>query len=429
MKYSIGLDLGTSSVKAVLFDGTEVIKKASAPFELKTCALSDGAEYIGFSADDYAKTVFGVIAELAKHVNGNICGIAMASASGNALLCDDNGNAMINAYSWTTPAFPQESQQIYGHIERKDGAYVSGWGYSCILPLAHLAHVKVHSPEILDNAKTICMSTEYLLYKMTGKWGIDRSTAVPFYLLEQETGKWHTPYLKALNIKEEQLPKVYESGELLGEITQEFANKYGINSDCKVYLGSFDHPSGAIANNVVNVGDLLLSCGTSWVLFFPYSDRKFLIENGFLCDTFLSKQKGVWGAMSSIAKISGNIDKIIEKNISSVDKVRYFNEYASLANRGADGLRINPITDVDKDFSEYSKENIARALMEGAAYLLKERLDSLKQLGIEFTSVKMAGGPSQSKLWVEIISYIIDKPIEVIYGVDSGAVGAAKRCF
>ena len=100
-KYSIGLDLGTSSVKAVLFDGEKIIKKASAPFEIKRCALKDGAKYLGFSADGYADTVFGVISELAKEVNGNIYGIAMASASDNTVVCDKNGKlfAILEAIS------------------------------------------------------------------------------------------------------------------------------------------------------------------------------------------------------------------------------------------------------------------------------------------------------------------------------------------
>lgn len=426
-RYSVGLDLGTSSVKGVLFDGEKILNSVSAPFELKTCKLTDGAEYIGFSADNYAETVFGVISRLAKEVNGKICGIAMASASGNTVICNKNGNAAIDAYSWTNAPFIEESEKVYGIIESKAAAYVSGWGYFCTFPLSHLAHVKVHSHEILENCGKICMSTEYLLFKMTGKWGIDRSTAVPFYLLEQETGKWHKPYLDALNITEDKLPCVYESGDLLGNITEEFSEKYGIDKNCKVYLGSFDHPSGAIANNVVNEGELLLSCGTSWVLFFPFSNRKTLIENGLLCDTFLSKEKGLWGAMCSIAQISKNIDKIIEKHISRTDKIRLFNEYAEKASRGAEGLKINPVTDADKDLSEYKKENIARAVMEGAANLLKEKLEYLKTLAIKFNSVKMAGGPSQSKIWVEIIRYTIEKPVEVIYGIDSGAVGAAIR--
>ena len=428
-KYSVGLDLGTSSVKGVLFDGEKVIKSYSAPFEIKTCSLKGGAKYLGFSADDYAETVFGVISDLAKEISGKISGIAMASASGNTVICDRNGNSVLNVYSWTNAPFKQESEKVYGIIDRKEAAYVSGWGYSCTFPLAHLAHVKTHSPEIIENCGKVCMSTEYLLYKMTGKWGIDRSTAVPFYLLEQLTGKWHKPYLEVLGITEDKLPKVYESGDLLGSITEEFSEKYGIDKNCKVYFGSFDHPSGAIANNVIEEGELLLSCGTSWVLFFPYRDRQKLIENGLLCDTFLSKEKGLWGAMSSVAQISKNIDKIIENNISKTDKIKLFNEYSEKAERGAGGLKINLLTDAEKDFSAYKKENIARAVMEGAANLLKGKLDFLQTLGIDFNSVKMAGGPSQSKIWVEIIRYTINKPVDVIYGVDSGAVGAAMRAF
>ena len=429
MKYSIGLDLGTSSVKAVLFDGEKVIKSESAPFEIKQCKLNNGAEYTGFSADKYAETVFGVISKLASHVDGKVCGIAMASASGNTVLCDKNGNAIIDAYSWTANPYFEETEKVFGVIEQKDAAKVSGWGYFGTFPLSHLAHIKVNVPETFEKCEKVCMSTEYLLYKMTGKWGIDKSTAVPFYLLEQETGKWHKPYLDALGITENMLPEVYESGALLGEITQDFADKYGIDKNCKVYLGSFDHPSGAIANDVVSEGQLLLSCGTSWVLFFPYHDRETLIENCILCDTFLSSQKGLWGGMLSIPQISKDVDKILTNNVSKKDKIKLFNQYSKMAEVGAGGLKINPATDSDKDFSGYSKENISRAVMEGAAYLLKEKLEYLKQLGITFESVKMAGGPSQSEIWVDIIRYVIDKPVQVVYGVDSGAVGAAKRCF
>ena len=76
------------------------------------------------------------------------------------------------------------------------------------------------------------------------------------------------------------------------------------------------------------------------------------IENRILCDTFLSKEKGLWGAMSSVAQVSKKIDKIIEDNISKTDKIKLFNKYSEKAQKGAGGLKINPVTDFDKDFSE-----------------------------------------------------------------------------
>lgn len=426
-KYFIGLDLGTSSVKAVLFDGEKVIKKTASPFSIKDCTLTDGVTYKGFDIDSYAETVFKVISTLASKVDGNVYGISMASASGNTVVCDKNGKPMLDAYSWTNGVIEKESQMVYGSLTSSYVQNVCGWPYFSTFPLSHLAQIKVHKPEVIDNLGMVCMSTEYLLYKMTNKWGIDKSTAVPFYLLEQQAGNWHEPYLKALGITKDKLPKVYNSGDLLGEITEEFASKYKINKDCKVFLGSFDHPSGAIANGVVNEGELLLSCGTSWVLFFPYKDRQKLIKNNLLCDTFLSSEKGLWGAMCSIAQVSLKIDKIIDKTFDGKDKLMLFNEYSQKASRGAGGLSINPVLDSDKDFSSYSKENVARALMEGAANMLKEKFENLKQLGITFNLAKMAGGPSKSSVWVDVIRYTLNIPVEVIYGVDSGAVGAAKR--
>lgn len=427
--YSIGLDLGTSSVKAVLFDGEKVIETASAKYDIVTCRLTDKAEYKGLKAERYKDVVFGVIKELASKVNGDILGISMASASGNTLLVDKQGKPLTDIYSWTASGFENEIKEIYGSLDSGEVAKISGWGFFNTFPLAHLAHIKVHKPQLLESCDKVCMSEGYLFYHMTGKWGIDRSTAVPFYLLEQETGKWHQEYLDKLGISEDKLPSVYESGAFLGNITEEFSALTGINKKCKVYLGSFDHPSGAVANEVFNEGDLLLSCGTSWVCFFPYHDREKILKERLLCDTFTSSENGLWGAMFSIAQISYPIEKMLDKYFDEDDKIKAYNDYSERASRGADGLKINPTTDSDKDFSMYKKENIARALMEGAAELFKTKLIELEKKGFKFTNVKMAGGPSKSKILREIIEYTIGKKVEVTYGVNSGAVGAAKRCI
>lgn len=426
MRYTIGIDLGTSSVKAVLFDGENIVKTESASFTLKTCRLEDGSEYVGFSANEYADVVFGVIKNLSTLVKGNVYGIAIASASGNTLLCDEIGNPLIDAYSWTSLGFEDECLEVYGELDSIKCAYVSGWPFFKTFPLAHLAHIKVHQQTLLEKANMVCMTTEFLLYRMTGRWGMDKSTAVPFYLLEQTTGKWHEPYLDAIGITENKLPKVYNIGDYLGNITSNFAKRYNLSENTKVFLGSFDHPSGALANDLVNDGDLLISCGTSWVLFFPHRDRKIIIANNLLCDTFLSQNGGPYGAMVSISQLSYKIDNLLENNFGTGNKIQLFNTYSEKAEKGANGLKINPLVDFEKVFNAHSKENVARAIMEGSANLLKDMLDKLESLGFIFNNVVMAGGPSQSKIWREIIEYTIGKKITYKYGVNNGAVGVAK---
>lgn len=425
-KYTIGLDLGTSSVKAVLFDGEKVVANASAQFYYKDSLLKKGISYIGFDADEFYTRIIGVIKELAEKSPQPVYGLAFASASGNTLLLDKDNKPLLDAYSWMNKAYPEEVSQVLGEFDKEYIRRTCGWGFSNIMPLSHLSHIKIHAPELLKKAKKVCMTTEYVLYKLTGKWGIDRSTATPFFLVEQETGEWHKPYLDAIGIREEQLMPIGETGDFLGTIRKEAITETGLSENTKVFLGSFDHPSGARANGIEEEGQLLLSCGTSWVEFFPYHDREAILENKMLCDPFLQAKKGLWGAMFSLACISTKIEYFIDKYIdNSKEKFATFNALAEKAQAGADGLTIDLYQDTDRDLSGYSKENICMAIMESPAKLLKARLDILQTKGITFDRAYMAGGPSKSPVWRKVIERIIGLPITVTYGVDSGAVGSA----
>ena len=116
-KYAIGLDLGTSSVKAVLFSTEKgVVAKHSAEFTYAPAFLPDGSEYLGIPMEGFYRTICGVLQALAKQIpcGATFGGIAMASASGNGLLCDKEGNALIDAYSWLTPAMNEEIIAVFG---------------------------------------------------------------------------------------------------------------------------------------------------------------------------------------------------------------------------------------------------------------------------------------------------------------------------
>lgn len=429
-KYSIGLDLGSSSVKAILFDGQKVIATQSAGFTYTQSSLKEGVNYLGFDAEEFYNIIAGVIKKLASQSPEKVSGLAFASASGNALICDKNGKPLINAYSWMNKAFTDEVNQVLGGFDKEYIRNTCGWGFSGAMPLSHLSHIKVHRKELLDAPNIVCMTTEYVLFRLTGKWGIDRSTATPFFLAEQTTGKWHKPYLDALGITESQLMPIGETGDLLGTTLKEVEEQTGLAQGTKVYLGSFDHPSGARANGVLNEGQLLLSCGTSWVGFFPYHDRDFILKNRMLCDPFMQAKSGMWGAMFSFAQVSKKIEYLIDKYVdNSSNKYNVFNELSAQSTAGANGLEIDLINGVERDLSAYAKQDICRALMEAPAKLLKTRLDELKEKGLTFNQVFMAGGPSKSPIWYKVVEQIIGVPLNITYGVDSGAVGAAQLAY
>ena len=110
-KYAIGLDLGTSSAKAVLFSTEKgVVAKDSADFVYAPAYLPDGSEYLGIDMEKFYCTICGVLKKLGAQLPEGACfgGIAMASASGNSVICDEEGNAIIDGYSWLNRAMTEE---------------------------------------------------------------------------------------------------------------------------------------------------------------------------------------------------------------------------------------------------------------------------------------------------------------------------------
>ena len=422
-RYAIGLDLGTSSAKAVLFSTEKgVVAKESADFTYAPAYLPDGSEYLGINMKSFYRTICAVIKNLAKKMpeGADFGGIAMASASGNSVICDKDGNAIIDGYSWLNKPMSDEIAEVFGKDFGPEVREISGWGLAPSFPLGQLSHLRVHAPELLDGAYTVAMTTEYVLHRLTGKWGMDVSTATPFYFLDQKKRAWNEDYLKALGIPVSKLPPLRESGDLLGEMNETGAADTGLPVGTKVYLGSFDHPTAARACNIEKQGDLLISCGTSWVCFFPMNDRDEIMAHNLSSDPFLTPD-GPWGTICSLARASERIKAVVNEYISDgEDKFCLLDELASSANRGADGLSFNPMEKIP-DLSGYEKKNIARALMEGIANALIARMGGI----VKIERITMCGGPSTSPVWRSVLADIFGVPVNVTYGPHSGAVGAA----
>ena len=426
MEYLIGLDIGTSSVKGVLLT-TEGKVEAKA---------HEGFDYISYDngglvveTESFLNSCLKAVKTLSDSAKGaKICAICASSASGNLVVLDKDLKPSTDIINWQDKRVTTEAKEILGDLDDYAVYKKIGWpfGYKAF-PLAQLCYIKKHNPKILDNAGMVAMSTEYLYYVLTGKWGISGSAGTPFFLIDQIKGKYIPEFLEKLEIDEKILPPIKKCGEVLGYVTEEISEKTGIPSGVPVILGSFDHPSAARGVGVLDEGEMLLSCGTSWVGFFPVKSREKIAEAKTLIDPFLSDSGGCWATMTSVASLSARIKLYVERYIdNSENAFKIFGELASKSISGAGGLNINPQDEPDDEtIIKYPKEHIARAIMEGTVKLLKDNLDKLKEKGISADSAIMVGGPSENPMWIEIIEEICDIPVKVIHGEIAGAVGAA----
>ena len=383
---------------------------------------------VEFDARQLYRLAVDVIRRLASALpqGGFIAGLSIASASGNTMLVDERGEPMIPAFSWMDQRVSNEMDAVFGKLDADDVHDTTGWPLLNTFPLAHLAWLRCHEPKLLDASSIICMSTDYLHFRLTGKWSIDRSTATTFYLQDQKAAQWHSPYLQKLGIPESKLPPIRSTGDVIGLITPEAAADTGLAQGTPVVLGAFDHPCAARGAGILEEGQLLISCGTSWVGFMPVKDRRRSISLRMLTDPFL-QPAGTWGAMFSLPAIAASIDGYIRKHIADgPDRYREFDRLAASAGPGAGGLVINPSAEeISDDLGQAEKADIARAIMEGTVFLLKAQVDKLEADGIRFSAATLVGGPSETFPWPQIVADVLGLDIRTVNGSCAGAAGAA----
>ncbi len=428
-KYIMGLDLGTSSIKGVLLraDGTGEAEYGRSPFRYNT--TPDGR--VEINAEDYLASCFKLMRELSSKLpaDGELCAVGNASASGNVLLLGEDGKPITPIFNWQDHRVTDEVDKVLGSDFDTEAYFRStGWAFSGkTFPLAQLSWLKCHESEKLENCSAVCMSTEYLLKTLTGEWGISTSAGTPFYLIDQKSGTYNKDVLDKFGIPESKLPPVVKVGTVIGKVTEEGSRLSGLPVGTPMIAGTFDHPSAARGTGIIKQGQVLLSCGTSWVGFFPVDSRELLVDNHMLIDPFLSGSGGAWAGMVSLASVASKIDEYVTHFFGEGDgRYKRFEGESKKGESGAGGLVIT-MTDADDlaEIEKHPKPMIARAIMECVVGMLKKDFDRLAEAGISAKSGVMVGGPSECPFWTNVIEEKTGIHVEIKHGAFAGARGAA----
>ncbi|MCF7838230.1 MAG: hypothetical protein K9N49_06335 [Candidatus Marinimicrobia bacterium] len=417
----IGLDLGTSAIKGVLVraDGL-LLKTAERPIRYDRPRPG----WVEADAEQELRDVTAVIRELATAAPGPVDALAAAGAAGSTLLSDAQGRPLTPAINWMDRRCADQPPPALAGLTAKAVRQVTGWPCLDAFPLAQLAWLLEHEPERYHAAAHVGMNTDWLLFRLTGNWLMDHSTATTMHLQDQTRRCWHKPYLERLGLVETQLPPLTHSGAPTGRLTPEAAAATGLTTDTVAFTGCFDHPAAARAVGVCAPGQLLLSCGTSWVGFLPADERDSLLAAELLCDPFLSKQGGPWGGMFSVPAIGPVIHWYVDHIIApgEMEPWRIFDELAARGTPGAGGLTLDLSSPPRQIAAEPAQ--VARAVMEGAARALDAQLRRLREQGFRFTRAVLVGGPSRSPIWPGLIAETTG--LELAVGSSyAGAEGAA----
>lgn len=414
MNFLLGMDIGTSSIKAVLMSCEGAVK--SVKTKKHTYYFENDMKLM--DAEIFCENCFSVINEISKEINkeDKILAVCVSGAGGNLMLIKD-GKSSSPVYGWQTE-FPLDiTEKTLGGLSVEDVYKVVGWEKGQSFPLAGLAYLKDKEPSLLADADKICMHMEYLNYKMTGEWGITRSMGSTFYLIDQEKGEYCKKFLDLLEISEEKLLPIVKNCSVLGKLNRGAAKKTGLLEGTPVVAGTFDHPAAARGTGISEENEVLISCGTSWVVLVPFKERNIPASKKMIVDPFMDPD-GNWCGMMALTSIAETIDSL-EKNFFGEISYAEFDELADAAPKGCNGLVID---DENTDVSGYEKSDIARAIMECIARKVNVFFD---KLNVDTNTIKLVGGITNSKVWCRVIEEITQKKVSVVNGEHAGAIGSA----
>lgn len=438
MKVLLGVDLGTSAYKAVALtiDGGTLARGS-----VRTSHRQPAPGQVQFSAEEH----FRRLCRLLRGVSGRLppgatpVGLCLAGANGNTLLLDARYRPLAPAISWLDTRAGDDFRALLPGITPEEVRATVGWGWSKRFPLTELAWLRRQRPALYRKARYVALDTAYYHHRLTGRLALDHSSATTFFLQDQTQRRWHAPFLQALDLEPAALPDLVATGARIGGLTRSAARATGLPAGLPVVAGSFDHPSAALGAGVLAPGDLLLSCGTSWVGFAPTEDRDGALASGMIVDPFL-QPGGPWGAMFALTAVGTIIDRYLTTVFplpqarTSIQRYRRFDAAAGLIRPGQEGPPIDPLLPLPADRAARrrlcrgsSPAQLSRRLMAGVALALRRRLNAVSRSGFEPNRITMVGGPSRSPIWPQIVADVLGRELWVGGGQNAGAVGAALR--
>ncbi len=429
--YYIGIDLGTSAVKLLLMDGSgkvcNIVSKEY-PLYFPQPGWSEQKP-----EDWYAQTMTG-LKELIKDVDkSQVAGISFGGQMHGLVILDENDEVIRPALLWNDGRTKEECDYLNEVIGKETlsqyTANISFTGFTA----PKILWVKNKEPENFAKIKKIMLPKDYIAYKLSGVHCTDVSDASGMLIFDVENRCWSKEMIDICGIKEEQLAKVYESYEVVGNITDEIAKELEIPNTVKVVAGAGDNAAAAIGTGTVGDGMCNISLGTSGTIFI--SSKKFGVDSNNALHSFdhADGNYHLMGCMLSAAscnkwwseeilntkdytKEQENITKLGENNVYFLPYL--MGERSPHNNPNARGTFIGMSMDT-------SRSDMTQAVLEGVAFALRDSLEVAKSLGINIQRTKICGGGAKSPLWKKIIANVLNLKVDMIESEEGPALGGA----
>lgn len=417
MKYLLGIDVGTTSLKAALFDENALCVKSIT----KDYTLEAKGDRVEIEAEVYVKLAKEAVEEMSKDFK--IYALAIDTQCETMILTDENGNPLRKAIVWLDNRAVKEAEKIKEHFGEKRVYEVTGQPeITATWPASKLLWVKENEPDIFSKIKKVFLLEDYLLYKLTGEFVTEptlQSSTIYFNIKEKT---WWEEMLEFIGLDKCVLPKLKPCATIVGEY-----------SGIKVVTGAIDQVAGAIGAGVVKKGIISEMTGTTMVIFVPSeSIPAYDPQSKIPCHINYDGKYCLlaWTPTAGIAL------KWFKNNFCENFSFKELDMLAEKTQPGASGLTFLPYL-CGSTMPKYNPEargvfygitmehtrgHFVRSVLESVACMLKESLD---YINADCEEIRTMGGGATSPLWCKIKADMTGKTLVTLENQETACLGSA----
>ncbi|MDD3260829.1 MAG: xylulokinase, partial [Oscillospiraceae bacterium] len=425
MKYLIGVDLGTSATKTVLFDeNCHPLASASQEYPLSQ-PRNGWAEQ---APEDWKNAVLTTIAAVLQKTGVDphaVKGIGLSGQMHGLVMLDKENRVIRPAIIWCDQRTEAECAEITERIGRDRLIQITANPALAGFTASKILWVRRHEPENYARCAHILLPKDYIRFILTGEFATEVSDASGMQLLDVPKRQWSQEVLQKLEIDPALLAKVYESPEITGEVLPEIAKQTGLAAGTPVVGGAGDNAAAAVGTGIVQDGHAFTTIGTSGVVFAHTS--KISIDPKGRVHTFCCAVPGCWHVMG-VTQAAGLSLKWFRNNFCNAEiqtaEAMGVSSYALLDREagkspiGANRLLYLPYLMGERSphldsncrgafvglSGIHTRRDLLRAVMEGVTYSLRDCYEVLKEMGVSIEEMMACGGGGTSPLWRQMLA-------------------------
>ena len=439
--YFIGIDSGTQSTKAILFDGASgvVVASASAPYELIEGLPAGHKEQQPAEWVSAARATIGRILAESGVDHSRVRGIGVSGQQHGFVALDAQDQVVRAAKLWCDTSTSPESEEIIARLGGLGRTIAEvGNGVPAGFTASKILWLKRHEPENFARLRWVLLPHDYLNFWLTGRKTMECGDASGTALLDVRNRKWSQAAIEAIDPRlATMLPPLIAPDEAAGTLRPELAAEWGLGPGVIVSAGGGDNMMGAIGTGNVRPGVVTVSLGTSGTIYAcspqPVIDPRG--EVAAFCDS-----TGRWLPLVCTMNVTVATEMVRERfGLSREDLSRA----AESAPAGNDGLLLVPFFEGERTpnapdgtgvyfgvrAQTFDAAHLARAAMEGTTLGLNYGLGRMRELGISPGEIRATGGGARSPVWRQILADVFDAEVVCVKSEEGAAFGAALQAM